>query len=93
MEIPRLGLKSASLCHSHSNSGSKLHLWPIPQLTAMPGPEPAERGQGLNRIIMDTSQICFPCATTGPPSASLFDSELDHAISGETTVVAAVKEF
>ena len=28
----------ANLCHSHSNTGSELHLWPIPQLTAMPDP-------------------------------------------------------
>jgi len=28
----------ASLHHSHSNTRSKLNLWPIPQLTAMPDP-------------------------------------------------------
>ena len=41
MEIPRLGVKSdiaAGLHHSHSNSGSKLPLWPTPQLTATPDP-------------------------------------------------------
>ena len=26
----------ASLCHSHSNTASELHLWPIPQLSAIP---------------------------------------------------------
>ena len=30
------GAIAASLHHSHSNAGSKLHLWPTPQLTAMP---------------------------------------------------------
>ena len=29
---------STSLCHSHSNAGSELHLQPTPQLTAMPDP-------------------------------------------------------
>ena len=33
---------------AHANAGSKPHLQPIPQLTAMPGPEPTERGQGSN---------------------------------------------
>ena len=39
MEIPRLGShRSYSLHHSHSNKGSKPHLRPIPQLTAMLDP-------------------------------------------------------
>ena len=29
---------AANLYHSHSNMGSELHLWHIPQLTAMPDP-------------------------------------------------------
>ena len=29
---------AASLCHSNSNMGPKLHLWPVPQLTATPDP-------------------------------------------------------
>ena len=28
----------AGLCHSHSNARSQPHLWPTPQLTAMPDP-------------------------------------------------------
>ena len=32
------GAVAAGLRHSHSNSGSKLHLRPIPQLTATPDP-------------------------------------------------------
>ena len=39
---------AASWHHSHSNVGSKLHLRPIPQLTAKPDPSPTERGQGSN---------------------------------------------
>ena len=33
-----MGAVAAGLCHSHSNTGSKLHLRPIPQLTAIPDP-------------------------------------------------------
>ena len=29
---------AAGLCHSHTNAGSELRLWPTPQLTAMPDP-------------------------------------------------------
>ena len=29
---------AASLHHSHNNLGSKLHVWPTPQLRAMPDP-------------------------------------------------------
>ena len=39
---------AAGLCQSHSNAGSEQHLQPTPQLTAMPDPQPTERGQGLN---------------------------------------------
>ena len=39
---------ATSLCHSHSNKGSKPHLWPIPQLTAMLDPQPTEQGWRLN---------------------------------------------
>ena len=40
---------AASLCHSHSNTGSELHLWPIPQLMAALDPEPTEWGRRWNR--------------------------------------------
>ena len=39
---------AASLHHSHSNTGSKLGLWPTPQLTAMSDPWPTEWGQRSN---------------------------------------------
>ena len=32
-----IGTLAVSLCHSHSNAGSKLHLWPTLHLEAMPG--------------------------------------------------------
>ena len=39
---------AASLCHSHSNGGSKPPLRPTPQLTARLDPQPTGRGQGSN---------------------------------------------
>ena len=43
-----IGARAASLHHSHSNMGSRLCLWPAPQLTAWPNPYPTKRGQGSN---------------------------------------------
>ena len=37
---------AASLRHSHSNMGFKLHLQPTPQLMATPDPQPTVQGQG-----------------------------------------------
>ena len=34
----RIGAGAPSLRHSHSKARSELHLWPTPQLTAMPDP-------------------------------------------------------
>ena len=39
---------AAILHHSHSNAGSELGLWPTPQLTATPDPQPTGWGQGSN---------------------------------------------
>ena len=47
-ERGRIGVTAADLHHSHSLSGSEPRLRPIPQLMAMPGPRPTERGQGSN---------------------------------------------
>ena len=43
-----IGTIAASLCYSHSNAGSELHLRPTPELMVTPDPEPTERGQGSN---------------------------------------------
>ena len=44
----RIRAAAAGLYHSHNNVGSKLHLWPVYQLTAVPDPWPTEWGQGSN---------------------------------------------
>ena len=43
-----IGATAASLHHSYSNAGSKLGLWPTPQLMATPDSWPTEWGQGSN---------------------------------------------
>lgn len=49
MEVLRLGVTTAaSLHYSHSNTGSKPHLRPTPQLMAAPDPQPTEQSQGSN---------------------------------------------
>ena len=55
----QIGATAAGLSYSHSNKGSKLHLQPTPQLTAMLDPQPTERGHGSTRILIDASQIHF----------------------------------
>ena len=44
----QIGATDAGLHHSHRKAGSEPNLRPTPQLTAMPGPRPTERGQGSN---------------------------------------------
>ena len=50
---------------SHNNMGSKPRLQPTSQLTVMPDPLPTKHGQDRTRILMDTSQTRFCCATMG----------------------------
>ena len=50
---------AASLHHSHSNTRSEACLKPIPQLTAMPNPNPLSEARDRTCILMDTSQIHF----------------------------------
>ena len=44
----QIGAAVAGLCHSHSNVGSELCLWPTPQLMTTLDPQPIEGGQGSN---------------------------------------------
>ena len=51
-----IGPIAASLHHSHSNMGTKLHVLLTPQLMATLGPQTSEGGQGLNVSLMNASQ-------------------------------------
>ena len=69
-----IGAAAMSLYHSQSNEGSKTHLWPTPQLTAMPDPDPLSEARDQTHILMDTSQICFYCATMENPGHLLLNT-------------------
>ena len=43
-----IGPTAAGLTHSHSNTGSELHLQPTLQLMSMPDPQPIEQGERSN---------------------------------------------
>ena len=55
----QIGAMAASLRHRRSNTGSKLPLWPTPQLTAVLDPGPLSEARDQTRILMDTSRIPF----------------------------------
>ena len=68
----RIGAVATGLHHSHSNVGSKLCLQPVPQLIAMPDPQPPpSKARDWTHILMDSSQICFRCAMKGTPQSHL----------------------
>ena len=55
----QIGAVAAGLCHSHSNTGSKLHLQLWPQLTAMLDPWPTEQARDWTRNLMVPCWIPF----------------------------------
>ena len=94
MEVPRLGIKSAtaaSLHHSHSNSGSKLRLWPTPQLMATLDPQPNWARPGIKPT---TSWLLVRFvnhwAMTGTPALSTF---IQHFTGGPSQCSKAKKRI
>ena len=57
---------AAGLCHSHSNAGSELHLWPTPQQCQILKPLSEARDRTCN--LMVPSKIRFHWATMGTPA-------------------------
>ena len=53
----QIGAAGASLCHSHRTTGFQPHLWPPPQLTAMPDPYPLTKARDQTHILMDTRRV------------------------------------
>ena len=64
-----IGAAAANL--HHSNTESKPHLRPTPQLTAMPDPRPTLRGQGLNPHPHGYQSDLFHHVTMGTPKTLL----------------------
>ena len=54
------GATAASLCHSHSNTRSKPHLWPTPQLWQQWILNPLSEARDWTCILLDTSWVCNP---------------------------------
>ena len=52
-----IGAVAAGLRHSHSNVGSKLHLRPSPQLSAMLVLNPQSEARGGTHVLMDASRV------------------------------------
>ena len=82
---------AAGLCHSHSNTGSEPHLWPTPQLMAMPGLWPTEQGQRSNLQPHGCLSDSFPLShSENSPevffSFLLFFINLPHSVNSETTM-------
>ena len=70
---------SWGLCHSHNNIRSKIHLWPMPQLTATPDREATEQGQGSNLNPQGKNAGSLTCwATTGTPEIHGFRNVWIH---------------
>ena len=55
-----------------ANMGSEPHLRPIPQLKQCQILNPLSEARDRTHVLMDTSQICFPCATIGPPHFTFY---------------------
>ena len=65
----QIGATAASLCHSHSNSGSVLSLQPTPQLTATLL-NPLSEARDWTRVLMDIRGVHYHWAKTGTPRSS-----------------------
>ena len=63
-----IGAIASGLHHSHNNTRSEPHLWPVSQQRQILNPL-SEARDGIC-VLMDTSQICFRCAITGTPSST-----------------------
>ena len=68
---------ASGLHHSHRNARSELHLRPLHHSSHQRQiPNPLSEARNRTCILMDDSQIRFPCATTGTPRKTLFNHKL-----------------
>ena len=86
----RIGAIAASLHHSHNYAGSKPSLRATPQLTATTDSQPTEQGQGPNRVLMDTSRVCYRWATTGTPMTVFLTNTHTYNLSLSLTSMTGV---
>ena len=62
MEVLRLGVESEPQLPASTiaTATPEPSLWPTPQLTAMPDPDPLSEARDGTLDFMDPSRICFP---------------------------------
>ena len=70
-----IGTAAASLCHSHSYTGSELHVQPTLWLMAMPDSQLIEQGQGSGLHSHGYQSGSLPLSHNGNPLAFCFSRE------------------
>ena len=68
----QMGVAAASLCPSYSSTRSEPHLRPTWQLMQCWNLDPLSEARDWTHVLMDTSQVCFCCATRGTPLFQFF---------------------
>ena len=68
-----IGAIDTGLHHSRGNSGSKLCLWPIPQLRQWRILNPLSEARDWTLILMDTSRVHYCWPTMRTPDRKIFD--------------------
>ena len=94
-EVPRLGVESKLQLPAYTTPQqcqirTKPHLGPTPQLTATPDSQPTEQGQGSNRVLMDTSWVCYRWAATGTPMTVFLTNTHTYNLSLSLTSMTGV---
>ena len=74
------GAIAAGLYHSHGNVASKLHLRPTQLLN------PLSEARDWTCILMNTSRVCYPQATTGAPRLGFEEASLKRYIYVEVLI-------
>ena len=84
----RIGAVATGLSHSPSDAGSKLPLWPTPQLRQCWILNPLSEARDQTHVLMDTSQICFRWATMGTPVFGIVKNYFRSSRCGTMELVA-----
>ena len=82
MEVPRLGVKSELQLLAYTTTTVMCDLSPIFDLHHSSWQcqlyNPLSKARDQTHILMDTSQVCFCCATTGTPFSTFLEAKTFH---------------